>query len=79
MIKKSLADLRAKLDNMKRNKEAVELGIQGYESKYRGAERDYDEWATNLTFKADILIPFPLLLHYHTLFCLQFELKNKNK
>jgi len=36
MIKKSLADLRAKLDNMKRNKEAVEIGIHGYESKYIG-------------------------------------------
>ena len=34
MIKQSLAQLRNKLDNMKRDKEAVEIGIQGYESKY---------------------------------------------
>lgn len=34
MIKHSLAELRAKLDNMKRNKMAVENGISGYESKY---------------------------------------------
>lgn len=34
MIKQSLADLRNKLDRMKRDKEAVSVGIQGYESKY---------------------------------------------
>ena len=34
MIKQSLAQLRQKLDTMKRDKEAVEVGIQGYESKY---------------------------------------------
>jgi len=34
MIKQSLAQLRNKLDSMKRDKQAVEIGIQGYESKY---------------------------------------------
>lgn len=34
MIKQSLAQLRSKLDSMKRDKEAVELGITGYEQRY---------------------------------------------
>ena len=42
MIKQSLAQLRNKLDSMKRDKEAVEMGIQGYESKYRGP--DHAQW-----------------------------------
>jgi hypothetical protein len=33
MIKQSLQDLRAKLDNMKKNKEAVENGINDFETK----------------------------------------------
>lgn len=34
MIKRSLQDLRQKLDSMKKDKEAVESGINEYESKY---------------------------------------------
>lgn len=42
MIKQSLAQLRNKLDSMKRDKQAVEIGIQGYESKYNNGNRgDY--------------------------------------
>ena len=33
MIKQSLAELRGKLDRMRRDKDAVNLGIHSYESK----------------------------------------------
>lgn len=45
MIKQSLAQLRNKLDSMKRDKQAVEIGIQGYESKYNNnGNRGRDYW-----------------------------------
>jgi len=35
MIKKSLQDLRSRLDHVRKDKEAVETGIDQFESKYR--------------------------------------------
>jgi len=42
LIKASLAQLRQKLETMKRDKEAVEVGIQGYEARQNDIANYYD-------------------------------------
>jgi hypothetical protein len=43
LIKASLAQLRSKLEHMKRDKEAVEAGIQGYEARCGDIPNYYDQ------------------------------------